>query len=346
MSTPLLIVIVNYKTARLTVNCLRSLEPELADIPGARVAVVENASGDADALAAAIEENGWGDWVRLEVADRNGGFAFGNNFAIRPALASGDPPRYILLLNADTEVFPGAVRTLLEFLDARPDVGIAGSRFENADGSDWTLAFRFFSVRGEFEQGAKFGPVSRLLKDHAVARVMEEREAPVDWICGASMLIRREVFEDVGLMDEGYFLYYEETDFCLRARRAGWPCWYVPSSRVMHIGGQSTGVTVRGQRAPRTPSYWFESRRRYYLKNHGLARALAADLAFCVGHSFHRLRRAVLRQPDDDPPRMLLDFLSHSVLFRRNRQIAPVADPSTTRTMTAEGRPAPVDSLR
>jgi GT2 family glycosyltransferase len=314
-----LIVIVNYKTAQLTVNCLRSLEPEIASLPGAHVTVVENGSGDGPSLEAAIRREGWDSWVTLDVSETNGGFAYGNNRAIRPALASANPPDPILRLNTDTEIFPGAVRALVDFMEAHPEVGIAGSSFENADGSDWPIAFRFPSVWSEFEEGIRLGPVSRLLNKHVVARRMEKVEASIDWVAGASMIIRRAVFNAIGLLDESYFLYYEETDFCLRARRAGWPCWYVPQSHLMHIAGQATGVSIRQGRPARRPAYWFESRRRYFVKNFGLAYALAADLAFGLGYTLWRIRRFLQRKPDTDPPHLLSDFWKHSVLWRRNR---------------------------
>ena len=312
----LLIVIVNYKTAELTRNCLRSLEPELAGIPGVSVTVVENASGDEVALASAIRENGWEGWVTLDVAEVNGGFAYGNNRAIREALQSENPPQYVMLLNADTEVRPGAIRALLNFMDERPEVGIAGSSFENLDGSDWPIAFRFPSLASELESGLRLGLVTKLFKNRVVPVVMEKTESRIDWIAGASMICRRQVFEDVGLMDENYFLYYEETDFCLRAARAGWPCWYVPQSRVMHIAGQSTGLTVRDARPKRVPSYWFESRNHYFVKNYGVVHAVVADLAFGLGLACWNVRRTIQRKPNSDPPYYLLDFLKHSILFR------------------------------
>ena len=128
----LLIVVVNYRSAGLAIDCLRTLEPELAGFPGARVVVVENASGDdsADRLASAILENGWGGWASLEVGARNGGFAAGNNLAIAPALASPEPPGLIWLLNPDTLVRPGGCRALVDFLGDHPEVGLAGSRLE------------------------------------------------------------------------------------------------------------------------------------------------------------------------------------------------------------------------
>jgi N-acetylglucosaminyl-diphospho-decaprenol L-rhamnosyltransferase len=315
---PLLVVIVNYKTADLTVTCLETLRPELDDIPGARVSVVENASGDGEALARAIAERDWSGWVSLRVLDHNGGFSMGNNRGIGPALESDDPPRYVLLLNADTEVRPGALRTLIEFMDDNPRVGIAGSSFENLDGSDWTLAFRFFTPLGELVRGLNFGPVSRLLERRVVTRFMEQdRPQPVDWVAGACMIIRREVFDAIGLMDEEYFLYFEEVDFCLQAARKGWPCWYVPRSRIMHIGGQSTKVTERDRRPDRTPAYWFASRSRYFRKNFGLSGAILADLAFGLGFTAWRLRRLVTRKPDTDPPHFLADFWKNSIFFNR-----------------------------
>jgi N-acetylglucosaminyl-diphospho-decaprenol L-rhamnosyltransferase len=342
----LLVVIVNYRTAALTCNCLRSLAPEVAANPGTRAVVVDNDSGDAQALAAAIRDNHW-HWASLIVAERNGGFAYGNNQGIRPALQAPAPPRYFWLLNSDTEVRPGVLGALVDFMDSHPQVGIAGSGIENPDGSDWPIAFRFHSPWSQFENGIRFAPITRLLSRYVVARTMENRPAPVDWVSGASMFIRREVFQTAGLMDEGYFLYFEEVDFCLRARRAGWECWYVPAGRIMHICGQSTGVSVAtGKR--RMPSYWFQSRHRYFVKNHGLWRARLADLAFGTGFALWRLRRALLRRPDPDPPFMLRDFWRTSILFksarRVHRELGPFAEQGAAtplaRSPTATAGPA------
>src|SRR5262249_20160029 len=122
------------------------------------------------------------------------------------------------------------------------------------------------------------------------------------------------VFDAIGLMDDAYFLYFEEVDFCLRARRAGWPCWYVPTSRVVHLVGQSSGVTDTKRPARRVPRYWVESRRRYFQKNHGRVYALFADLAWALGFSLWRLRLWVQRKPDNDPPSFLWDFIHFNFL--------------------------------
>lgn len=327
-STALLVVIVNYRTAALVVNGLRALATELRDHPGAQVVVVDNDSGDgsAERIAAAIDAEGWDGWARLQRAPLNGGFAYGNNLAIRPALASATPPDWIWLLNPDTEVRPGALAALLDFLRAHPRAGIAGSRFELADGTPWPHAFRFPSLLGELSAALRFGPVTALLRRWSVLLTMGEQPERVDWLPGASLLLRRAVFESVGLMDEDYFLYYEETDFCLQAARAGWTCWHVPASRVMHIAGQSTGVTGAQAGLRRLPAYWFESRRRYFVKNHGRLYAAATDLLWAAGFLLWRLRRRLQRKPDPDPPGLFGDLLRHSALWRgglpRNDRLA------------------------
>lgn len=316
---PLLIVIVNYRTAGLVVDCLRSLEGEVAALPGTRVVVTDNASGDdsVDRLRAAVEENGWGGWAAIMPLDRNGGFAWGNNEAIRPALASASPPRHVLLLNPDTVVRPDSIAPLVAFLDENPEVGIAGSRLEDPDGTVQLSAFRFHSVLGELEDGMRLGPVSRLLSRWVVAPPAPpaDRPSPTDWVAGASMLIRREVFDAIGLLDDAYFMYYEEVDFCLRARRAGWPCWYVPASRVVHLVGQSSGVTDKAARRKRRPGYWFRARRHFFRSNYGPVRATLADLAWASGYATYRVRRVLQRKPDRDPEKLLLDFLRHNFLL-------------------------------
>jgi N-acetylglucosaminyl-diphospho-decaprenol L-rhamnosyltransferase len=313
----LLIVIVNYRTASLTVDCLRSLALEIASLPaGTRVVVTDNASGDdsADVLTLAVRDNGWGGWAEVRPLPRNGGFAYGNNEAIRPALASQDPPDYVLLLNPDTLVRQGAVRALLEFMDANPKVGIAGSRLEHPDGKAQRSAFRFPGALSELEEGLRLSVVSRLLKGFVVAPPPPEGNCRVDWVAGASMIVRKAVFDSVGLMDEAYFMYYEEVDFCRRANRAGWPCWYVPASRVVHLVGQSSGVTDEKKPKKRQPAYWFASRRRYFRTHTGAARTFLADTFFVVGHALYRATVAARRKPANDPVGLLGDFVRYNFL--------------------------------
>lgn len=315
-----LVVIVNYRTASLTIDCLGSLAPQVGE--DVRVVVTDNASRDDSVarIADAIARNGWGAWCELMPLDRNGGFAYGNNAAIRPALAAADKPTYVLLLNPDTVLRDGAIRELVAFMDAHPKAGIAGSRLEHPDGEAQRSAFRFHTVLSELEGGLRLGVVSKALRRHIVAPPVPQGSDPVltDWVAGASMIIRREVFDDIGLLDEAYFMYFEEVDFCLRAKRAGWTCWYVPRSRVVHLVGQASGVTDVKKARKRRPKYWFDSRRRYFLRNHGEFRTVLADAAWAGGFMLYRARQLIQKKPDNDPDRLLRDFVANSYLVTGN----------------------------
>lgn len=318
----MVVVIVNYRTGRLVVDCLRSLVPEATANPGMRVVVVDNCSGDdsVEVIGAAIGAE-FRAFAELLCAPRNGGFAYGNNLAIRRAMSSATPPEFFWLLNPDTTVRPRSLGALLEFMQANPLAGICGGGIEEADGSFWPYAFRFHSVLSEFEEGIAFGPVSKLLSRITVRRRMGREPEKVDWVPGCTMMIRRDVVAATGPMDEGFFLYFEETDYCRTAKRAGFECWYVPQSVVMHIAGQSTGVTAKTDAPRRLPDYWFDSRRRYFQKHHGRFYACLADLAWITGHCLNRLRCRLQRRPRRFPPHLLRDFVRHSSLLGRSTSL-------------------------
>jgi GT2 family glycosyltransferase len=144
------------------------------------------------------------------------------------------------------------------------------------------------------------------------------------------MIVRREVFRDIGLLDEGYYTYYEDTDFCFNARKAGWPIWYVPSSRVVHFGGQSTGISNVNRN--RQPPYSFQARRRYFLKNHGRLYAALADLCFISGLVLWRLRVFFGKQ-DVTPLYILRDSIAHSV-FVTGFELKSVQNPALPKSLT------------
>ncbi len=311
----LLVVIANYKVAHLTIDCLRALSEEIQRVPGTHVAVCENGTGDdsVQRIEKAIDENGWSAWCSLTAVSPNLGFTGGNNVILRPALESADPPQYILLLNADTIVRPNALKTLVDFMDQHASAGIAASRLEDPDGTPQRSAFRFPSPLGEFEGNIKLGIVSWLLRRWVVAPPIIDHAAETDWAAGASMIIRREVFQAIGVLDEGYYTYFEDVDLCFNARKAGWPIWYVPESRVVHLVGQSTGITVKTPK--RQPSYSFEARRRYFLKNHGAVYAAMADAGLILGLALWKLRVALTGKQDPTAPFLLRDSVNHSVFL-------------------------------
>jgi N-acetylglucosaminyl-diphospho-decaprenol L-rhamnosyltransferase len=315
------VVIVTYKSAELAIECLHSIHSEReTQVLKIRVVLVDNASGDLPRITQAVERNGWSSWVTLELAPRNGGFAYGNNFGIRRIYAK-TRPNYILLLNPDTQVRRGAIAALVGFLESHPQVGIAGSSFETEDGKDWPFAFRFPTLVSEIEHGMQVGIITRCLSRWTVARTMNSVAQPMDWISGASMMIRPTVLSAVGCLDENFFLYFEETEFCHRAGRAGFPTWYVPESRVMHMIGKSTNVDEKTRFSRRLPGFWFDSRARYYATTHGVGAAAVIDVVAIVSSLIGLLKRKLMGRAGT--PNYIRDMLAHSVILPSNRLIAP-----------------------
>jgi hypothetical protein len=317
------IVIVTYKCADLTIDCLRSIEAERST-PGLkiRVIVVDNASGDAPSIAKTIEINHWSSWVTLIQAPRNGGFAYGNNLAFQHAYNTRTPA-YFHLLNPDTRLLKGAIGALVHFLEIHPDVGIAGSRLGDLNGNDWTWAYRFPSIVSEFERGLQFGFLRRMLQPWVAIEGSSEPQV-VDWVSGTSMMIRRKVLDSIGGLDENYFLYFEDPDFCFRAKKAGFLTWTVPESRVMHISGQSTQVTGHQATPKRLPTYWFESRRRYFVANHVLSYAIATDVISLIAYGLGSLKRLIQGRMGQGIPHLTRDLARHSLLWPKNCGRAPI----------------------
>lgn len=315
MSRSIASIILNYRTAEMTIRAVEATLVAMADLPG-EVIVVDNASGDesAETLMAAREARGW-DRVRIIAHGRNGGFGAGNNVGMLAALES--PPEFYYIQNSDAFPEPDALKALYEVITSDPTIGFAGSRLYGADGEGHQSAFRFPSIAGEFEGAARLGPVSRLLKGKIMSLPIFDRQTEVDWLAGASVMVRRATLEEIGLFDEAYFLYFEETDLFLRAHRKGWRCIYVPESRVMHVGGESTGM----KRWTRTPGYWFDSRLHYFRRNHGLLYTIGATVAVVAGGSLNALRSAIQRRETGTPRRFLRDLLGHHLrsVFGRGR---------------------------
>ena len=250
--------IVNYRTSAMVIDCLASLAGERGGSFDMDVVVIDNASGDAsiDELNHAVASNGWSDWVRIAALTDNRGFAAGNNIV----LSDRTPPKpdFLWLLNPDTYLRRGALSGLLGVMRQHPQAGLVGSCLEWPDGKQQHSMFRFHTLTTEFFSSLPLGPLTPLFERFSAAPHPRRETARFDWLSGASLLIRADVVDQIGLMDESFFLYFEETDFCLRARMRGWECWLAGDSRVVHLVGQCTGVTDRNRGEIRRPSYWFE----------------------------------------------------------------------------------------
>lgn len=309
-----LTVIVNYKSATLVEACLASLADERQRVPGLSVVVVDNDSqdGSAERLQTAIQTAGWQDWADVRAMPVNGGFAYGVNAGVQPALQGRLGYDAFWLLNPDTYVHPGALAHLVAYLREHPAAAMVGSRLEDPDGTPQHSRFRFPSLANVLDDALRLGLWHRLIGDRATCPPITDEPHAIDWLSGASMLVRREVFERTGPFDEGYFLYFEELDFCRRAHALGFQCFYVPQSRVVHLVGQTTGVSGRERMTKRMPAYWFASRTRYHRKFHGALHKFACDVLDVLGRlGFHAFR--LLRgRPNCDAPGFVRDFVRHN----------------------------------
>jgi len=314
----LLGIILNYKTADMTLEAARGLAKALELVPEARFVIVDNDSQDGsfEKLSAAVAAEPWRERCEVLASGRNGGFGAGNNFAMRRNLESHDPAEYFYLLNSDAIPAPDAVKVLADFMDGHGDAAIAGGYVHGPDGAFHNTAFRYPSFASELEEQAQTGPISKLLAEFVVALPEQERTLRVDWTAAVSMILRRKALQKVGLFDETFFLYFEETDLCRRAVTAGYAVYYVPKSRVSHIGSVSTGMKSLDKPMPK---YWFEAREHYFRKHHGDAYYVTANVAWLAGRAVRGLRRAVTLKPDPRRPSITRDFLRHNFAPQRFR---------------------------
>lgn len=254
------IIIINWNTRDLLAECLESLYQTISGT-SFDIWVVDNASTDDSVpmVQAKFPE------VQFILNRDNVGFARANNQAM--AASQG---RTMLLFNSDAVATPGAVASLLETIKAHPQAGIVGGRLLNPDGSFQASHSPFPNLWQEFLILSGLG---RLLYGRWYpSRGPQEAKGPqpVDYVEGACLLVRREAFEQVGGLDEGYFMYAEEVDWCYSMRQAGWQVWYQPAARIIHYGGGSS----RNRRTQREADL-YRSRVRFFRKHYGNVAAMA-----------------------------------------------------------------------
>lgn len=316
LAARIVVATVNYRAGDLVLQGLPALMTELSRFAQGVAVVVDNASpnGDGELLAEGLAAMGSPAAVRLVRSPLNGGFAAGNNLAFAEAKALGWIPDAILLLNPDAEMRPGAIEEMVRVMFSRPRVGVVGARLENEDGSTWIAAFHFPTPMREFAGELGLGTLVRRWPT-----LIEETGTPAeaDWVSGACMMINTRLIDELGPLDETYFLYFEEVDYQLQARRAGWEVWHVPDALVMHIAGASTGIVEGVAKEGPMPAYWFASWRRYYVKNHGPVQARLAAAAKLAGIWLGDLQRRLRGKPPvHRPPRFAPDFARACLLGR------------------------------
>lgn len=227
------VIIVSWNTRELLLDCLRHLPAALGPTRrGAEVIVVDNASTDGtpDAVRAAFPD------IEMRVLDQNTGFGTATNAGIRAASGAT-----ICLLNPDTVPRPGSLGALADYLGRHDTVGAVGPRLLNSDGTEQSVGYKFPSLIQVFLDLFPFGGrFARTALNGRYPRAPRDRPFQVDFLLGACLVARREVFETTGLFDPGYFMYAEEVDWARRARAWGWDMHCLPSAEVVHYGGQST----------------------------------------------------------------------------------------------------------
>ncbi len=261
MTTPVLsIIIVSWNVAGDLERCLRSIQT--APKPTTEIIVVDACSAD-DTVA--VVHDRFPD-VTLLAQTENVGFTKGNNIGLRAARGC-----YLLLLNPDTEIVGDALLRLIDVMEAHPQVGVAGAHTLNTDGTYQSTRRHFPTLKSELIESLWFAPYLKKLPSHFPLNQPNcDSTHRVDWVQGSSMLARRAVYEQIGGLDESFFMFSEEVDWCKRATDAGWQIMYVGTATIIHHGGRSTEQT-----GARTHIYYQTSKISYFRKHYG---ALSAGL--------------------------------------------------------------------
>lgn len=306
--------IINYRTGPMTVECVHSV---LTDGAGTalRIMVVDNASGDgsAEEIAEWIAAQPAGTPVTLIRSPVNSGFSGGHNQGMAAA-----PADLYLLLNSDAVLRPGFFRALVAAVMAHPEAGIIAPRIIHDDDLPQTSAFRFASPASELIRGANTGWVTRLLKRWEVALGPDPDRASIAWTSFACIALRGSMVEAIGPMDEGYFLYFEDAEYCLRARRAGWRILWAPEAVAVHYRGGSGPVKSLAKARKRLPPYYYASRSRFLYQAHGRAGLIAANLAWHAGRGLAQFRRLFGK-----PVHPAVESEAHDIWINASKPLGP-----------------------
>ena len=286
-------VIVNYRTPQYVIDCLGALFPELAEFE-ARVVIVDNHSGDNSpgTISEWLEKQEYKHIVQLVQSGTNGGFSSGNNIGIKAVKA-----RYYLLLNSDTLIRPGAIRKIIETAHASPRAGLISPRLEWPDEKSQESCFRFHTPVSELCSSAQTGLIDGIFNRYIVALQVQSILTKPQWTSFACVLIKHEVIQQVGLMDERYFMYYEDVEFCHRAGKAGWEIVNQPQARVIHLRGGSSSVKENTKQKKRLPRYYYESRTLCFYQTCGWLGLTLANIFWEAGRLLSKTRQ-VLGRPD------------------------------------------------
>ncbi|MBT9170697.1 MAG: N-acetylglucosaminyl-diphospho-decaprenol L-rhamnosyltransferase [Actinobacteria bacterium] len=280
------VIIVSYNVAHLLEDCLGSLLSE----KGVDVVITVVDNNSCDGTVAMVREKF--PQVNLVASRKNLGFSAANNLALK-----GSRSKYALLLNPDTKVLPGAIKKMVDYMEANGEVGALGPKLLNPDGSLQYSARTFPSLTTQFLESTylfRVFPQSRFFGQHFMTYWDHGQEKKVDWVSGAALMVRGEAIEKTGLLDEGFFMYSEEVDWCYRIKRAGYEVVYFPQAEIIHYDARSSEDEARRLEMVLSGRYRFFAR--HYPSWQGLflrllvLGGLVIRIIFCAGASLLPLK--------------------------------------------------------
>jgi N-acetylglucosaminyl-diphospho-decaprenol L-rhamnosyltransferase len=298
------IVIVNFRTPVFVIDCLTTLLPELVGLD-ARVIIVDNNSADdsPEIITTWLKLHDVAGNVLFVQSEHNSGFASGNNIGIKSC-----PAQYYLLLNSDTLIRPNAIRIMLETAIRFPEAGLISPRLEWLDGKAQESCFRYPTPFSELIGASNTGLIAWLLNRYIVALPVQTEIARPQWTSFACVLVNSSVFQQIGLLDEGYFMYFEDVEYCYRARKAGWEIVHNPEARVVHLRGGSSPVKDQTRLKKRIAKYFYESRTRFFYQTCGWLGLTSANLLWWLGRVVSGTRQLLGRSDKAVNERQWLDI--------------------------------------
>jgi len=309
------IIIVNYNAGELLAGNLQRIIDSAGEGIQLHLFIVDNQSTDNsfDLLTQKINTAQLASIVTLIQAEKNGGFAYGNNVGMKAALASGFKLDYFYLLNPDAYPEADCFKSIINFSVSQDDSCIVGSAVVDESGEFAASRFVFPWIASELYRGASLNLILRLFPKAQVALKTADHTVQCDWVSGAGFLIPKNVFMTLGPMDQEYFLYYEEVDYMFNAKQNSIKVFQCPESKVVHIGGFSTGL-VNNRSVQKIPAYWYQSWHRFFKKNYGKSYMFAAGLAWIAGRVINNSLSIIVPRRRIDDGHRISSFIKYAMM--------------------------------
>lgn len=288
------------------------------------LAVVDNASSDKtlEKLQTHIKEAGIESQATLVASAVNLGFGKACNLGAQKSQQWN--PSFYWFLNPDTVIDTSAAEELIRCFKENSNADFVGSALKNEQGEKRSAAFRFPKILTVFLSNARVGLLDKVFPQHVNTIPLQQFPFYTDWVSGASFMVKQEVFAQLKGFDPFYFLYFEEVDLFLRAKRAGYQTLFCPSSVIFHESGASTGINKKNsQEIKPRPDYWFESRRYFYLQRFGRMYFLAIDSAFLLGQAIFRVKTLITGETTNEPPKLIGSIFRFCGLSKRKPRQYP-----------------------